>query len=104
MRLANCGIASFVEEECIVLALRGEIDIASIAELQDACDRLRGDQKIIIDAFGLDFIDCSSVGVLAKVANRVPAGMIVARGLQGILFEMAGVHVLDLPDAPTATV
>ncbi len=97
MLLASFGIVSSIEEGCTVLSLVGEIDMANAAELEEACDQLPDERNIIIDASRLDFIDCSSVGVLVALANRLPSRMVVARGtsrIQGMLFEMAGIDLL----------
>ncbi len=52
-----------------ILYLRGECDLATVAELEAACDRVPGDRRLIIDVVDLDFIDCVSLGILERLAR-----------------------------------
>lgn len=56
---------------CGVLGLRGELDISTAAELSGALAGVMSrEQWVIVDLAGLSFLDCASVGVLARARER----------------------------------
>ena len=59
----------------VVVALRGDLDIAGAADAEAAITGLmaRG-QILIIDLSALDFIDCSSLGALLRVRGLARRG------------------------------
>ena len=59
----------------VVAALRGELDVTDAAGTEAAITALlaRG-QYLIIDMSALDFIDCSSLGVLLRVQRQARRG------------------------------
>jgi len=78
------------------LELRGELDLASGAELAVTIDALTatpGVARIVIDATGIEFIDTAGIDALnAAVAAGVARGIVV-----GVDAASAAVrHVLDL--------
>jgi anti-anti-sigma factor len=55
-----------------VLSLRGELDIATVGELEKAIgDGLAGGERLVVDLRGLEFMD--STGVRALVAGHAAA-------------------------------
>lgn len=60
------------------VVLRGELDLAAVPVLRDACAplvyRYDGDQ-IVLDCTGVELLDMATVGVLVGLCNRVgPTG------------------------------
>ncbi|MFE5394035.1 anti-sigma factor antagonist [Streptomyces sp. NPDC056568] len=55
-----------------VLELRGEIDIASAAEVAPHLDREAGrpGARVVLDLGGVDFFDCSGLRLLYRVRRR----------------------------------
>jgi anti-sigma B factor antagonist len=92
-----------------VVAVRGELDLATAPELEQAVlERLDAGQDVILDLRGLQFMDSSGLRVLVAAHARAsdggpdfaivrpPAGSEVAK-----ILEIAGVepqlHVVDEP-------
>jgi anti-anti-sigma factor len=65
-----------------VLAVRGELDIATIPELaRKAAAALEVPPvRLVLDLSGLEFIDCAGAQALAAVTETVPAGCPIAVG------------------------
>ena len=61
-----------VEGSTAVLAVRGELDIASSAALRDAVLKLMQDEvpDLVVDASGLTFVDSSGLAVLLMASRR----------------------------------
>jgi anti-anti-sigma factor len=58
-----------------VIALFGELDIASASLLERGLKRLQwAGTPIVVDLSGLDFIDSTGLHVLLRAAARAPAG------------------------------
>jgi anti-sigma B factor antagonist len=57
---------------CVITA-RGDIDLVTAPELQDACDRCidRGVRRLVIDLEAVDFIDSTSLRVLITALKRL---------------------------------
>ncbi|HEV3055939.1 MAG TPA: STAS domain-containing protein [Solirubrobacteraceae bacterium] len=49
-----------------IIALSGELDLASSAELQEELDRVGGVELLILDLRELEFIDSTGLSVLVK--------------------------------------
>ncbi|MFF9365670.1 anti-sigma factor antagonist [Streptomyces griseoluteus] len=56
-----------------VLELRGEIDIASAAEISPLLDRLTGRQRVqvVLDLRPVEFFDCSGLRLVSRARRRV---------------------------------
>lgn len=56
----------------LCLSIGGELDIASLPDVQDRVDELlgRARQPLQLDLAGLDFLDSSGVALLLRLANR----------------------------------
>ena len=60
----------------VVVALRGELDMADVASVATALSAVATlEREIIVDLAGLEFIDCSGVAALVRARNqaRTPA-------------------------------
>jgi anti-sigma B factor antagonist len=61
----------FVEHGAsVILALSGELDIASSPELEAELDRAADRELVIVDLKGLEFIDSTGLGVLVKAHQQ----------------------------------
>jgi anti-anti-sigma factor len=78
----------------LVLALRGEVDLASVAVLQAAVDRVRtcGAAEVWIDLTAVEFID--STGLSALVAAR--RGLVPDRSLMLICPDGPALRVIKV--------
>jgi anti-anti-sigma factor len=54
------------EGRATIIALSGELDLASSAELQEELDRVGGVELLILDLRELEFIDSTGLSVLVK--------------------------------------
>jgi anti-anti-sigma factor len=86
------------------LALRGEIDVASVDEVSAALARAREHHvsTIEIDLALVDFIDSSGLGAIAEAAAEVEGLRIVAAPISVIrVLELTGLGaLLDLGGGP----
>jgi anti-sigma B factor antagonist len=62
-----------VENDAVVLNLRGELDAACVDEIRAVVDRLAtaGHRSIIVDLSGLQVIDSSGIGSIVSLYKRV---------------------------------
>ena len=86
-------ISTESEGEGSVLALYGELDIASAPILERRLKKLQwaGAPTIVIDLSGLDFIDSTGLHVLIRMYRRAPEGqMSILRGSHRVhrMFEL----------------
>lgn len=64
-----------VRDGCVVVALRGELDITGAADAEAAITALLAQgQSLVIDMSALDFIDCASLGALRRVQGLARRG------------------------------
>jgi anti-sigma B factor antagonist len=58
------------------VVVRGEIDMATAAQLRDLLDELvsGGSRRIVLDCHELEFLDSSGIGVLVAARNRMGEG------------------------------
>jgi anti-sigma B factor antagonist len=54
-----------------VLRLKGELDVASSATLEDELQRVSGSSAVVLDLTDLEFIDSTGLGVLVKAHQRM---------------------------------
>ena len=59
-----------------VVAVRGEIDMATVPQLRDLLNHLVNDsnESIVLDCEHLDFLDSSGIGVLVATTKRLVDG------------------------------
>jgi anti-sigma B factor antagonist len=77
---------SSIEAGMIRLAIEGELDVVTVAELRKAVDKLIGEQprRVEVDLTSLRMVDSSGVGTLVSLYKRVRAqgGEVVIMGLR----------------------
>jgi anti-anti-sigma factor len=91
-----------------VVAVRGELDLASGPELEAELDRISAPetQLLVVDLRGLDFMDSTGLSILVRAHQRLAAEgceMGLVRGSQQVqrLLDLTGVaERLRLVDAP----
>jgi anti-anti-sigma factor len=75
--MADATFATAVVGDHVVLALRGEIDLANAAELEAALagllERVDG-HPLVIDASELEFVDSTAVKALVRAQQRYEHG------------------------------
>jgi anti-sigma B factor antagonist len=66
---------TILENEALVLYIRGELDAVSVSELREMLDELAGagHRSVIVDLGGLRVIDSSGVGAIVSLYKRVRA-------------------------------
>jgi anti-sigma B factor antagonist len=76
--------ATSLENDALVLYIRGELDAVSVEELRETMDLLAsaGHRTVIVDLSGLRVIDSSGVGSIVSLYKRVRAygGTVSVRG------------------------
>ena len=90
----------------LVLAPTGELDIATVPRLRRALTERRGDEAVLLDLSGLEFLDTSGLQMVVEVSRRARDdgfGLTILRGNDGVqrVFEIAGLAAL-LPFADAA--
>jgi anti-anti-sigma factor len=96
------------ENGSVQLALRGELDIATLPQLEDALERTREASLLTLDLSALDFMDSSGLRIiLAEHARAQEAGrkLSIVRGPAAVhrVFELTGTaELLPIVDRPEA--
>ena len=97
------GIAVDPGPDGHVIALSGELDISTAAELDSTLDRLASSPavRLIFDLSGLRFMDSSGIGALVRAAGRVGAVSIVrpTDGVRRVLAATGLLGILNVVDA-----
>jgi anti-anti-sigma factor len=74
MQLPVFKIHAHAENDAVVLALSGELDLAGAPELTTALTDVKdAGRELIVDLTALDFIDSSGLGVLVRFNNAAMA-------------------------------
>ena len=89
------------ERGAMVVAPRGELDLATVSQVREALDRRDGDRLVVLDLRGLSFMDSAGVQLVLEVHQRAVGDGIefrVRRGRESVqrLFDMTGLsrHLL----------
>ena len=70
--MANLSLETSVAERAVVIALRGELDLAGAAALEQELGRLDADPAttVVLDLSGVGFMDSSGLRVIAVASQR----------------------------------
>ena len=93
-----------------LIDVRGELDIATLPELEQAVTRMRaqGLERMVVDLRGLSFMDSMSIELLLRVHGELAATgaeLVVVRGPRAVdrIFQVMKLErVLALVDEPPA--
>jgi anti-anti-sigma factor len=97
----DAGFDSWREEGALVVAPRGDLDLASAPSIQAALQSLEPDDRaLVLDLRKVDFLDTSGIRIVVEARRLADTGgyrFAVVRGSPRIhrIFEIAG---LDNPD------
>ena len=71
--MADLELESTADGAADVIAVRGEIDMATAPQLRELLDELitAGSRRIVLDCRELAFLDSSGIGVLIAARNRL---------------------------------
>lgn len=71
--MADLELESTAHGAADMVAVRGEIDMATAPQLRDLLDQLieAGSRRIVLDCRELAFLDSSGIGVLIAARNRL---------------------------------
>lgn len=71
--MSNDGISVDVtkDDASIVVTVAGEIDLGSVAILEEELDTVDASSEIVLDCSGVRFIDSSGLRLLAVAARRI---------------------------------
>lgn len=76
--LADFAIAVDRLDDCVVVRIEGELDMASAAELEDAVSRVTSAPHVVIDLTSCTFLDSTGMRVIAETIRSAPRVSIVA--------------------------
>jgi anti-sigma B factor antagonist len=80
------GIEAATSGRHLVVAVRGDVDIATAPALRDAlADAVKRSAAVVVDLADVPFLDSTGLGVLVAAANRARAGgrtLVIARPRQ----------------------
>jgi anti-sigma B factor antagonist len=70
--VANLSLETSVAEQAVVIALRGELDLAGAAALEQELARLEDEPAttVLLDLRGVSFMDSSGLRVIAVASQR----------------------------------
>jgi anti-sigma B factor antagonist len=73
--VANLTLETSVDGRAVVIALRGELDLAGAATLEQELGRLEDeiDGVVVLDLRGVEFMDSSGLRVIAVSSQRAQA-------------------------------
>jgi anti-sigma B factor antagonist len=91
-----------------LVAVQGELDIATLPELERAVTRMRaqGLERLVIDLRGVEFLDSMSIELLLRLHGELTgtgADLVVVRGPRAVdrIFDLMELdRVLTLVDEP----
>jgi anti-sigma B factor antagonist len=107
MVLTLCGHLVERSVRCGVLAVAGEIDVATYPALRSALDDLHreGLARIVVDLSAVTYCDSTGIGVLAMFAKRLldAGGRLQVAGARPAVAEILGIAGLTavVPSFPT---
>ena len=83
------------EGDVAVLALEGELDLATLDEFVEATEPFAAGDALVVDTTALDFMDSSGLRELLRVHSALRPRLVVACGEDGPirrLFQVAGLE------------
>ena len=65
-------------DDCVVVRVEGELDMASASELEDAIARVASDPHVVIDLSSCTFLDSTGLRVITETMRQTPRVSVVA--------------------------
>lgn len=101
---ANLDTDVRAESGRAVLAVGGEVDLATVERFRNALLEAQGSPRVVVDLSAVTFMDSSGLNALVAAYHRVPAGgELRVTGLRTNVrkvFEITGLLALFGDDAP----
>ena len=76
--LANFAVAVERRDDCVVVRVEGELDMASATELEEAVSPVTSAPYVVVDLSACTFLDSAGMRVLAATMRQVPRVSVVA--------------------------
>jgi len=65
-------------DDCVVVHVEGEADMASASELEDAISRVTSSPHVVIDLSSCTFLDSAGMRVITETVRQAPRVSVVA--------------------------
>jgi len=95
MESSNFRVDVEADERVLVLRLRGELDLATVPEVEELVDRNLDRRALVVDLRELSFMDSSGVRLVVELHDRhseTPVAFIPPGDRIGRLLDMTGVR------------
>ena len=76
--VADFAVAVDRLEDCVVVRVKGELDMASASELEDAISRVTSAPHVVIDLSSCTFLDSTGMRVITDTMRQAPRVSVVA--------------------------
>ncbi|HET8969330.1 MAG TPA: STAS domain-containing protein [Gaiellaceae bacterium] len=76
--LADFAVAVDRLDDCVVVRVEGELDMASASEFEGAMSRVASAPHVVIDLTSCTFLDSTGMRVITETIRRVPRVSVVA--------------------------
>ena len=76
--LADFAVAVDRLDDCVVVRVEGELDMASAPELEDALSRATSAPHVVIDLGACTFLDSTGMRVITETIRKAPRASVVA--------------------------
>ena len=76
--VADFAVAVDRLDDCVVVRVEGELDMASASELEDALSRVISASHVVIDLGSCTFLDSAGMRVIAETMQKAPRVSVVA--------------------------
>lgn len=100
--VADFAVAVDRLDDCVVVRVEGELDMASASELEDAVSRVTSSPHVVIDLGSCTFLDSTGMHVITETMRKAPRMSVVATD-PGVL-RVLGIAAVDTMVAVHASV
>jgi anti-anti-sigma factor len=76
--LTDFAVAVDRLDNCVVVRVEGELDMASASELEDAISRITPAPHVVIDLSSCTFLDSTGMRVITETMRKAPRVSVVA--------------------------
>jgi anti-anti-sigma factor len=94
------GVEEQRNGECVLVSVRGEIDMATAPRLRAALERAAGASEVRVDLRAVDFMDSTALSALVEAHNVMPLTIVCPEGPGRRALEVSGLlELLRISDA-----